>query len=79
MLSPNSTTALPIHIFHLYPAPKRLTSMKFHPYWLVLNTHLTRNYNSDLDVIHSFSFKDRVDYFSIYIVTLIITIPHDGN
>lgn len=47
---------------------------RLRPCWLVINIHLTPNYNCDLDVIYSCSFKDHVNYFSTYILFLIIKI-----
>jgi hypothetical protein len=48
---------------------------RLRPCWLLIirYIHLTPNYNCDLDVIHSY-FKDHVNYFSTYILILIIMV-----
>lgn len=47
---------------------------RLRPCWLLINIHFTLNYNCDLDVIHSYFFKDHVNYFSTYILFLIIMV-----
>lgn len=50
------------------------------PYWLLLNTHLTPNYNNDLDVIMVAHVRiDHVNYFSTSILSLILMVFVGGS
>ena len=65
VLCPKSSTPTVNAPIDLLANPTRLC-----PCWLLLNTHLTPNYNHDLDVIHNCTFKDHINYFSTYILSL---------
>ena len=49
------------------------------PCWLLLHTHLITNYKCDLNMIHSCSSNDHVNYFSTYILSLIIMVYVGGS